>query len=406
MTTLQRLEVEASELRAKLNELAVDADADETKIAELSASYSKVEARRRAAILAEDVTERETAAETPDAEARERARLVETADIRHYVAAGLKNRALEGAEAELNAATETPDNRLPWSMLAEPEKRVDAVTDVPTDVQRRPQRTIPRVFSNSVLSFLGVEMPRVGAGEALYTHLTAGASPAPVAKGDPKDAEAGTLSAITLKPVRISAAYLYAVEDRALMAGLPEVLRRDLRAALVEEFSDLALNGTGTAPQPAGFVGSNALGTAPTDPAAVAGFSAFTSLMIDGVDGLHAYTVNGVRLLTGVSSYKLAAGSVSSDYQNDALAIMLARSGGVRATSLIEASSTIEQAVAYRAERGAGSAIFPTWEGVEIIEDRFSGASKGEVRLTLIALANFRVLRAAAYTRSKIKVSA
>ena len=93
------------------------------------------------------------------------------------------------------------------------------------------------------------------------------------------------------------------------------------------------------------------------------------------------------------------------DYERDALAIMTERSGGVRATSRITAASTIEQALVYRAERGAGSAVFPTWQGVEIIEDRYSGASKGEVRLTLIALANFSIIRTAAYIRRRLKVS-
>lgn len=405
MTNLQKLEVEASELREKLNELAGAEDTPENRAAieEATERYKGVEARRRAAVLAGEGETRE-AREPGDAENRERGRLIGRSDIRRYVEAGLRNRALSGAEAELNAATDTPDNRLPWEMLA-PEERADAVTNVPSDVERRPRRMLARIFADSVLDYLGVETPRVAAGEQLYTILTAGASPEPKAKGAAKDAEAGTLSAVTMKPVRVTAAYRYQVEDRALMAGMPEVLRRDLRAALREEFSDMALNGDGTDPNPAGFIGSTALGTAPDSPTSVAGFTEFRGLLIDGVDGKTAYTLGGVRSLLGVAAYKVAAASTNTAYQTDALAFMAERGGGVRSTSLITPSSKIEYALTYRAERGGGSAVMPTWQGVEIIEDKYTGAAKGEVRLQLIALASFRVLRAAAYQRAKLKVA-
>ncbi|MCZ0935098.1 MAG: hypothetical protein OXJ54_07975 [Gemmatimonadetes bacterium] len=414
MTNVQKLTVEASELREALNTLAGDAEADETAINEKTAEYRRVEARLRAAIIAEGET-REPVEPGGDAEARERDRLIGAADVRRYVSAGLRDRALEGAEAELNAALDCPDNRLPWEMLAEPEvrHRADTVTAAPSDVPRRPQRTIPRVFADSILQYLGVEMPRVAAGEAVYTHVTAGASPAPVASGVAKDAEAGTLTAITMKPIRFSAAYRYQVEDRALLASMPDVLRSDLRAALREELSDVALNGDGakltggeaTEKAPEGFIGSDALGTAPTDPTDAATFTNFRSLLISGVDGKHAYTLGGVRALLGVAGYKRAAAATDSALQTDALEFMARRGGGVRSTALITPASNIEQAVIFRAERGGGSAVFPMWQGVEIIEDRYTGASKGEVRLQLIALGNFKIVRTAAYGRAKLKVA-
>lgn len=405
MTNLQKLEVEASELRAKLNELAGADDTAENRaeIETLSERYKGVEVRRRAAIIAGEAETRET--REPDAERRERDELIGLSDLRRYIEAGLRNRALDGAEVELNAATETRDNLIPWEMLAPAEERTDVVTQAPSTVERRPRKMLGRVFANSVLDFLGVETPQVAAGEQLFTVLTAGATPEAKAKGDAKDAEAGTLTAVTLAPVRVTAAYRYQVEDRALMAGMPDLLATDLRGALVEEFSDMALNGDGSAPNPSGFIGSTALGAAPTSPGAVAGFDAFRRLAVDGIDGRMAYTLGGVRVLMGVATYKLSASSTDSTGNQVGLDYLADRSGGVRSTALISPSSNIEYSLLFRSERGGGSAVMPTWQGVEVIEDKYTGAASGEVRLQLVALANFRVLRAGAYVRTPLKVA-
>ena len=65
-----------------------------------------------------------------------------------------------------------------------------------------------RVFSRSATMFLGVDMPSVPVGDADYPVLTAGVTPAMVAAGGAKDAEAGTFTVTTIAPTRLTARYL------------------------------------------------------------------------------------------------------------------------------------------------------------------------------------------------------
>lgn len=60
----------------------------------------------------------------------------------------------------------------------------------------------------------------------------------------------------------------------------------------------------------------------------------------------------------------------------------------------------------YRMDRGAGSAVCPVWQGLEIIRDQFSGAMRGEIALTAIALHSFAILRTDAYYIQEIQEDA
>ena len=418
VTTLQELELEASELRDALNAMAADSEADETAINEMTAKYRKVEARRRAAIAAQagDATpsgEPETR-ETRDGEARERDRLLERAELRRFVAAAWAgSNGPDGVEAEVRAAFDIPETGanggvlIPWEMLLdrEAEMRADTVTTtLPTD--RRPHRTtLARVFAGSILEYLGVRPRAVPVGEAAYAVVTGGVSPAPVAAGTAADAEAATITSETLSPVRTSTAYRWRVESAATFVGLEDVLRADLRGAMTRQLSNIVLNGTGTAPQPEGFIaGLSAPSTVPT---AASAFADFAQASATAVDGLYAETLAGTRLLVGVASYRLAAGIfyTGSTGQAESAASYATRStGGFRATSLIAAPATIstqdniQNAIAF-ARDSRGSAVLPVWNALEMVRDPYSGAASGEVRLQCFGLYNFAVLRDAPWTR-------
>ena len=108
MTNLQRLELRASEIRSRLNELSGIETGELTsehrsEIDNLSVEYADVERQKRAAILAGDVPE------TPEpnadgGEKREISSLIERAEIASYLRAAASGNPVSGVERELRQA--------------------------------------------------------------------------------------------------------------------------------------------------------------------------------------------------------------------------------------------------------------------------------------------------------------
>ena len=78
-----------------------------------------------------------------------------------------------GAMAELQQHLGLQGNQVPLSLISCYSNREErAVTPAPGQVTQNAQPTIPYVFPQSAASFLGVEMPTVGVGDAVYPVLT------------------------------------------------------------------------------------------------------------------------------------------------------------------------------------------------------------------------------------------
>ncbi len=411
MTNGQKLQLRLSEIRQSLNELSgLDSPTDEQRatMAALSTEYPTIETRWRAATIAE-ADAPETRAD--DGEDTERRALVERVELRAYLHEAAMGRTVTGAEQELRAAVfgeHAREGLVPWEALLPHEARADTATTAPTDVGASQASILGRVFAGTAASYLGVSMPHVGIGEVNYPVLSAGVSPEMKSKGAVKDAEAATISTTVLEPRRLTARYLFSVEDTARLRGMEEALRRDLSGALGEKIDDQILNGNGTAPNVSGFL--SAL-TAPTAPTTVATFSDFVGAASQAVDGRYARNLPGVKMLVGATTYALA-GTLMNPSGDVALSdYLIARSGGFITSALIPAppaSGTwqdIQAAIVYRAARGAGSAVAPVWQGLELIRDPYTHAAKGQVSITAVALWAFSLIRSDAYVRAAFKVA-
>ena len=413
MTNGQTLQLRLSEIRQSLNELSgLDSPTDEQRatMAALATEYPTIETRWRAATIAEaDAPETRAA----DGEDTERRALVERVELRSYLHEAATGRAVTGAEQELRAAVfgeHAREGLIPWEALLprHDEQRADAATTAPTDVGASQASILGRVFADTAAAYLGVSMPQVSVGEVNYPVLSAGVSPEMKSKGVVKDAEAATISTTVLEPRRLTARYLFSVEDTARLRGMEEALRRDLSGALGEKIDDQILNGNGTAPNVSGFV--HAL-TAPTAPTAIATFSDFVGAASRAVDGRYARNLTGVKTLVGAATYALA-GTLMNTSGDVALSdYLIARSGGFLTSALIPAppasgtGANVQAAIVYRAARGAGSAVAPVWQGLELIRDPYTHAAKGQVSLTAVMLWAFSIIRSDAYVRRAFKVA-
>ena len=166
MTKLQKLQVRQSEIREKLNKLlGVDSRTkeQETELTKLTAEGVAIEPEIRAAIVASpDETQTDTEGTT---EARQLSDLADKSDMGRIYAAVIEHRQVDGREKELQTELGLSANQLPLSMLRTEHR---AVTPGATNVGQTQAEITPYVFPQSVAAFLGVDMPVVGTGEAVF----------------------------------------------------------------------------------------------------------------------------------------------------------------------------------------------------------------------------------------------
>ena len=410
MTKTQRLELRASEIRQRLNELSGMAElTDETRseMDTLSAEYADVERQKRAAIIAGD-TPSETPEPNDDAETREIDGLIQRAEIRNYLVSAAQGVGVDGAERELRQAIlgeAAPETDMPIDILMPLEQRADASTDVANAIQHNQQNTVGRIFAETSGAYMGVQRPSVPVGETHYYALSGGATADVRSDGVAKDAEAATFTTESVAPVRATARYLFGVETTARIRGFEEALRADIRAVLGDKLDKLALNGqaavANTSPAVEGIISQL---TDPTDPTAVAAWNDYYGLYASRVDGKLSMDGSNVRLLVNPDTFKHAVGlqvATSGELLRRELP-----AGRFRASAnMPDTVSTIATILSYTASARTGF-VQPVWRGITLIRDQFSKAAEGQVALTAIMLTGAAMVDASQYGRHEVKIAA
>ena len=193
MTNRQKIELRLSAVKVRLNEISLlegDALTDEVR-AEAGKLQDRVQGpwklRFQAAVSTEGETRTRTTESTED---RQRRELVDGSDMGRIFGAILEHRQVDGREQEMQTEFGLASNQVPLAMLRGEEHR--AVTPAPANVGATQAAIIPGVFPDSVAAFLGVDMPTVGVGEAVFPVLTKNAevkTPAENAEADETDGQ-------------------------------------------------------------------------------------------------------------------------------------------------------------------------------------------------------------------------
>lgn len=390
--------IRLSELREKINNAALHGGLEESELRALQTESIELEQRYRQELLNEEPAER-----------RELRALHDRVEVRNYLTTAAAGASLDGAERELNEQLNLRGGAgtlMPHAALLPPgdrlEVRADVVTNVGDTVGGREQDEIlRRVFASTASAFLGVQMRSVDYGEPNYPVLSEGAAGTQAAEGTAVDAAAATITGTTLPPYRLTARYLFSVEDARRVKGLEETLRADLSGALGEAMDLQTLTGNGAAPNVEGFF--DAL-TAPSDPGDTATAAHYIAGILGSVDGRYAMQGKDVRLLTGADTYE-KMGVLISGTSDTVLEKTSALSDGVKVSAHVPAASSNIQAAIAVAGLGHMSAVCPIWEGVELIRDPYTGASSGQVAVTAIQLWNFKIIRTAPYKYLKFKIA-
>ena len=242
MTPAQKLAMRASDIRSRLAVLGGNenlSDEENTEISELRNEYTDVETRSAALIIAGDAPTEPVVVEQRS-EDRELDGLIAGASIAQIFGAALERRSTDGQTAELQEHFGLSGNQIPLVML---EQRATGVTAAPTNVGQNQSEIVAAVFPQSCAAFLGVDMPTVGVGEAVYPVLSTSADAGTPAEGAAQDETAGGFTADVLSPSRIQASFFYSREDRARFAGMDSALRMNLSDALSDKLDQQILNG-------------------------------------------------------------------------------------------------------------------------------------------------------------------
>ena len=414
MLKSQRLQLRMSELRQKINEFPDDGD-DSDRDA-LTSEYSSLESQYRSALITEQ-TDNDTDPDAPtgsgslDPQEREIARLLDRVGVGDYLDAAAAGRAVDGAAAELRAATlgdECPPEYMPLDVLRNlPTKRqyrADAATSVTTAVQENQSSIAGRVFAIGALDYLGTARPTVPFGTTSYVSLTAGTTADFRDDGVAMDAAAATFTTKSINPSRVTARYLFDNIIDVRLRGASDALATDLRAVLADKLDSVGLNGqaavNNTSPALTGIVGAL---TNPTDPTDTAIWSDYLDAYDDAVDGKYAMDDSMVRLLVNVDTWKQARGlqiPTSGELLRDRLP-----QGRFRVSANMPATaSDIATALAYADGPGRGFTQ-AVWRGIRLIRDPYTKSSEDQTAITATMYIGQDMVDAARYSRLEFKVA-
>lgn len=384
MLESQKLELRASEIRQKLNDLSsLDSLTDEqsAEIDTLTAEYKSVETRRRAAIVAEDVTE--TPKEGEDAETRERRELRGKARVGDYLAAALTGRGVTGASGEYADAVGTP-GLMPLELLEDREREDRAVTPGPsseTVTTTRP--TVPFAFARTDAAALGIAMPMVASGESHHPALTTAPPAGPKAKDAAADSTAAAFTLSKRTPGRITGQFVVRVEDLALFPAMENDLRRAIGSAMADNLDEQVIEGDGTGANLDGLfkIATDVAAAAAkeTYPSAVARWAAL-------VDGIHAHSMGDVRALIGTATFAAYAALFRNGSNGNVFDYLAMKMAGLRVSTRVPAvANQAQKAIAVLGAQGQ-PVVVPIWRGVEMVVDPYTAAAKGQRVVTAVSL--------------------
>ena len=394
MLASQTHALRTSEIRKRLSELAaVEEMTDEqrSEIGTLRTEYRDVEVKYQAAVTAEDTP---TETRSDDAEGRELRSLVDGSDVGAIFSATLEHRQTDGRTAELQQHYGLGWNQVPLTLL-----ETRDVTPAPGQVGQNQSAIIPGVFPMSCAAFLGIDVPTVTVGEAVFPVLTKNAEVKTPAENGAAAETTGSFSAQVLSPSRLQASFFYSREDRARFAGMDEALRMNLSDALGDALDKEILVGTNGLLT--GTVLSNHNVTAATT------YANYRALFGYGrVDGVYAGGVGDIKIVMGSDTYAHASGVFRSDNAGDRAALedLMGVTGGVKVSAHVpDPASSRQNAVIRLGSRR--DMVAPIWEGITLIPDEITKAANGQIVVTAVMLHAVKLLRAAGFWKQQAQVA-
>ena len=382
MTPTQKIQLQMSETREKVNDLASAESAEDISQREtLSAKLKGQEAEFRSAIEAEADT-------TP--ESREWENVSSRFDLGEMFTNVIEHRASAGAIGEVQRERGLAPNAIPTEMLMVEQRNV---TPAPTDVGQSQSQITGFVFPQSIGAFLAIPSPIVPVGDATFPVLTSDPSAGTPDEDAGQDETTGAFSADVLSPARIQASFFWSRESAARLAGMGEALREALGGGIADKLDKELLRGD------EGLLHSTNL-SAHAEAAASTYANYVAKLLYARVDGKFAYDLADVRVVMGSDTFANAATKLPTNGEQNALARIRNDSGGVRVSAHVpDASGSKQNALVRLGTRQ--DMVAPVWGQVVLIPDEVTLAKKGQLQLTAVLLYAIKILRVGGFYKQE-----
>ena len=392
MKKSKQIELQATEIAGKLRALVgkdkLTAE-EKTAMANLSGELERLNGMVHACKLIEasEQAEADLLFSNDPANVEHRA-LLARADLGNIFAAVVDHSAPTGAEAELQAAYGIAGNQIPLAALRDMGAYRALVTPAPGTTETTERGVIQPVFATGDAAWLSVPMPSVPVGATTFPVLTSRPTVAgPFAGSDVAAETTGAFTAVELKPERLQASFFWRRVDAFTFRGMADALRMALRTALSEALDKEVIDRIVT-------------DVSRTDSSAVDTFGNIRSRQVyANVDGRHAMSEAEIRLLVGTGTLAhwstLYRGNSADDSAVDSVRRV---SGGLRVSPHVVAVDNNRQDVIVR-KGMMDDAVAPIWSALTLISDEVTKAQSGEIVLSAVALANFRVVRASGFAR-------
>ena len=393
MTALQTLLVREGEINRRNAEITLlegDAFTEEIRAEsqKLTTEYMGLQTKLNAARIADPTTE-----VTDDAEGRELRQLNKGANLGLIFNAAIEHRATDGREAEIQAHYKLAGNQVPLSMLRT-EHRTTGVTPAPANVGATQAAIVPGVFPRSVSEFLGVNMPTVGVGDAVFPVMATNATVRTPAEGAEAVFTTGSFSGDALTPSRLQASFFHSLEDRARFSGMDPALRMNLGDALADGLDKQVISGTN------GLLNGTNLSN--NNVSATTTYALYRSGLLFGrVDGKYAGESGDIRIVMGTATHTHAASVYrSNNSDSSALDLLQRDSGGLRVSSHVTAAASNKQNSIVRLGMRQDM-VAPIWEGVSLFLDDATQIDEGELKITAVMLYAVKILRAGGFYKQQ-----
>ena len=381
MDAIQELEVRQGGLKEELAGM-LDTDADNERVGVLTKELRSLERQITARRVLEPEPETRSTESRP--EDRERMDLERRANVGEVLSLVVNGGAPSGAMAELQQDRRMASNEISIRQLMNLEHR--AVTPGATEVGQNQQPIRPYVFPQAIGAFLGVDMPIVTVGDAVFPVLTAELSVGAPAENAAQAETTGSFTGDVLTPKRLQASFFFSREDRARFAGMDDSLRMNLADGLANGLDNQIMQGANGLLTGTNLDDHNA--------SAVTTYASYIADFAFGrVDGRYASATGDIRVAMGAGSYG-HAGSVYRNTSVDRTALdrLMDITGGVRVSANIPAAASNKQEAIIRLGMNPDM-VAPVWENVAIIPDEVTKAANGQIVLTAVMLHNVKILR-------------
>ena len=323
--------------------------------------------------------------------------LMSKSNVGRIIRATLAGCLVDGAERELQQNLSMAGNFVPMALL---EKR--AAVSITGDEPANQRELVQQVFPASVADFVGLDLQTVEVGTQTVPVIETGVTIRTPAASDAAAETDGAIAITTLTPKRYQGNFSVRREDLAVYPGLDAGLRQHLLAAVQSKFDQQLLNRSGD--------GLLDFGTNPSNPGAETTAAQYLATAYGTVDGAYAGSVGDVRFVVGAGAagtyQHMGSTPTTVASSEESVAEKLASiTGGVLVSAHVPVYANDHQDGVVVVGPPRQNIVAAMWNGVEVFADQFSRASEGEIRLYIVAMFDFSIVREDGFVRHRFRTS-